>query len=51
MQRVDDHPERLLEKLLTSEDQTTHSRIEHGLLINFGGQKLQVKKYILSRET
>src|SRR5207248_2871049 len=25
------------------------SRIEHGLLINFGGQKLQIKKYILSR--
>ena len=27
------------------------SRIEHGLLINFGSQKLQIKKYILSRET
>ena len=26
------------------------SRIEHGLLINFGGQKLQIKKYILSRD-
>ena len=24
------------------------SRIEHGLLINFGGPKLQIKKYILS---
>jgi len=24
------------------------SRIEHGLLINFGGQKLQIKKYILT---
>ena len=24
------------------------SRIEHGLLINFGNQKLQIKKYILS---
>lgn len=24
------------------------SKIEHGLLINFGSQKLQVKKYILS---
>lgn len=24
------------------------SRIEHGLLINFGGQKLQIKKYALS---
>ena len=26
------------------------SRIEHGLLINFGGPKLQIKKYILSRD-
>ena len=26
------------------------SRIEHGLLINFGGSKLQIKKYILSQE-
>jgi GxxExxY protein len=26
------------------------SRIEHGLLINFGAPKLQVKKYILSQE-
>jgi GxxExxY protein len=25
-------------------------RFEHGLLINFGGPKLQVKKYVLSRE-
>ena len=25
------------------------SRIEHSLLINFGAQKLQIKKYILSR--
>lgn len=24
------------------------SRIEHGLLINFGSQKLQIKKYVLS---
>ena len=24
------------------------SRIEHGLLINFGAQKLQIKKYILT---
>ena len=24
------------------------SRIEHGLLINFGNQKIQIKKYILS---
>jgi len=26
------------------------SRIEHGLLINFGASKLQIKKYILSLE-
>ena len=26
------------------------SRIEHGLLINFGASKLQIKKYILSRD-
>jgi GxxExxY protein len=26
------------------------SRIEHGLLINFGNQKLQVKKYALRNE-
>jgi GxxExxY protein len=26
------------------------SRIEHGLLINFGASKLQIKKYILSQE-
>ena len=26
------------------------SRIEHGLLINFGATKLQIKKYILSQE-
>ena len=26
------------------------SKIEHGLLINFGAPKLQIKKYILSRE-
>jgi GxxExxY protein len=25
-------------------------RIENGLLINFGGPKLQIKKYILSRD-
>jgi len=25
-------------------------RFEHGLLINFGGQRLQIKKYILSQE-
>jgi GxxExxY protein len=26
------------------------SRIEHGLLINFGAPKFQIKKYILSQE-
>jgi GxxExxY protein len=26
------------------------SRIEHGLLLNFGAQKLQVRKYILTQE-
>jgi len=26
------------------------SRIEHGLLINFGNQKLQIKKYALSKD-
>jgi GxxExxY protein len=26
------------------------SKIEHGLLINFGAPKLQIKKYILSKE-
>ena len=26
------------------------SRIKHGLLINFGAQKLQIKKYILDKE-
>lgn len=41
---VDEHIAQLLGYLRAS-------RIEHGLLINFGGQKLQVKKYILSRET
>lgn len=25
------------------------SRIEHGILINFGGQKLQIKKFVLSK--
>ena len=25
------------------------SRIEHGLLINFGGARLQVRKFILNR--
>jgi GxxExxY protein len=27
------------------------SRIEHGLLVNFGSPKLQIKKYILSDAT
>jgi GxxExxY protein len=27
------------------------SRIEHGLLINFGGPKLQIKQYILSNDS
>ena len=41
---VDEHIAQLLGYLRAS-------RIEHGLLINFGGQKLQIKKYILSRDT
>jgi GxxExxY protein len=41
---VDEHIAQLLGYLRAS-------RIEHGLLINFGGSKLQIKKYILSRET
>lgn len=40
---VDEHIAQLLGYLRAS-------RIEHGLLINFGGQKFQIKKYILSRE-
>ncbi len=39
---VDEHIAQLLGYLRAS-------RIEHGLLINFGAQKLQIKKYILSR--
>jgi GxxExxY protein len=39
---VDEHIAQLLGYLRAS-------RIEHGLLINFGGPKLQIKKYILSR--
>ena len=27
------------------------SRVEHGLLINFGGPKLEIKKYVLSAAT
>ena len=41
---VDEHVAQLLGYLRAS-------RIEHGLLINFGGPKLQVKKYILNRGT
>ena len=41
---VDEHFAQLLGYLRAS-------RIEHGLLINFGGPKLQIKKYILSRDT
>ena len=40
---VDEHIAQLLGYLRAS-------RIEHGLLINFGGPKLQIKKHILSRE-
>ena len=38
---VDEHVAQLLGYLRSS-------RREHGLLINFGGSKLQIKKYILS---
>ena len=41
---VDEHIAQLLGYLRAS-------RIEHGLLINFGGPKLQIKKYILSSDT
>ena len=41
---VDEHIAQLLGYLRAS-------RIEHGLLINFGGQKLQIKKYILSLDS
>ncbi len=40
---VDEHVAQLLGYLRAC-------RLEHGLLINFGGQRLQIKKYILSRE-
>jgi GxxExxY protein len=39
----DDHVAQLLGYLRAS-------RIQHGLLINFGGPKLQIKKYILDRD-
>ena len=38
---VDDHTAQLLGYLRSS-------RTEHGLLINFGSPKLQIKKYLLS---
>lgn len=41
---ADDHVAQLLGYLRAS-------RIEHGLLINFGSPKLQIKKYILNKET
>ena len=41
---IDDHIAQLLGYLRAS-------RIEHGLLINFGSPKLQIKKYILDRCT
>jgi GxxExxY protein len=41
---VDEHVAQLLGYLRAS-------RIEHGLLINFGGAKLQIKKYILNKNT
>ena len=40
---IDEHIAQLLGYLRAS-------RIEHGLLINFGGPKLQIKKYILNRD-
>jgi GxxExxY protein len=41
---IDEHVAQLLGYLRAS-------RIEHGLLINFGGAKLQIKKYILNSES
>ena len=41
---VDEHVAQLLGYLRAS-------RIENGLLINFGGPKLQIKKYILNKNT
>ena len=40
---IDEHIAQLLGYLRSS-------RVEHGLLINFGSDKLQVKKFALSRE-
>jgi GxxExxY protein len=39
---VDEHVAQLLGYLRAS-------RVEHGVLINFGGPRLQIKKYIMSR--
>ena len=59
------HGSALLEKMLRARDPNVQSpddinrlcdiilrasRIEHGLLVNFGGQKFQIKKYILSKD-
>ena len=41
---IDEHVAQLLGYLRAS-------RIEHGLLMNFGAAKLQIKKYILNRNT
>ncbi len=40
-----------IHKFLRSLGYLRASRIEHGLLINSGAQKLQIKKYILNKET
>lgn len=40
---IDEHIAQLLGYLRSS-------RIEHGLLVNFGNQKLQIKKYVLSKD-
>ena len=41
---VDEHIAQLLGYLRAS-------RIEHGLLINFGGPRLEIKKYIVTKAT
>jgi len=41
---ADEHTAQLLGYLRSS-------RIEHGLLINFGASKLQIKKYVLQAKT
>ncbi len=40
---VDEHIAQLLGYLRSS-------KIKHGLLINFGNQRLQIKKFVLSKE-